>query len=361
MTTFDRHIIRRFAAGFLLLTGGLIVFFILLHYLEHMDEFMDQEAEMREIFLVYYPNYIPEIIRLTSPLALFLACVYLTGKLAQELQLTALQTSGVSLYRLMRPFVLVAVVFTGFMFWFNGWVVPVTNQTVLEFEREYLRDAAQQLDVSDIHRQNTPGGIITVGYYDRRDETAHRISLHQFDDGRRLRERVDARRMWWEDSTQTWRLEDVTIRTFDTDGSEHRLHETNLDTTLLVYPRDFARTERDIESMTIPIAREYVDALQRSGISQTGRTLVGYYSKFSYPLANLIVVLIAVPLASVRRRGGQAMQIALGLATAFAYLAVMKIFEPFGYAGTLPAWLVSWLPHVLFFFVALAMLWQTRK
>ncbi|WP_243664590.1 LptF/LptG family permease, partial [Rhodothermus marinus] len=75
---------------------------------------------------------------------------------------------------------------------------------------------------------------------------------------------------------------------------------------------------------------------RRSGAGHLGRPLVAYYSKFAYPFANLILVLIGVPLASVRRRGGQAVQIGIGLGVAFAYLALQKLIEPFGYAETLP-------------------------
>ncbi|HEX7069157.1 MAG TPA: LptF/LptG family permease, partial [Rhodothermales bacterium] len=149
MTTFDLHIIRRLLTGFLFLLAVLIVFYIVLHYVEFIDDFMDRGASQRDVFLVYYPNLVPEIVRLTTPLALFLTCVYLTGRLAQEFQILALQTSGVSLYRLMVPFTLVGVILTAAIFAFSGWIVPVTNDTVLDFEQQYLKDAPRQLDITD--------------------------------------------------------------------------------------------------------------------------------------------------------------------------------------------------------------------
>lgn len=361
MTTFDWHIIRRLVTGYVFLIVALIVFFILLHYLEYIDDFLDRGATMREVFLVYYPSYIPEIVRLISPLALFLACVYLTGKLAQELQLVALQTSGVSLYRLLLPYLLVGFTVTGAMLWFNGWVVPVTNRTVLEFDQKHLKDAPRRIDVSNLHRQHRPGVLVTVRYYDRRDSVAHHVSLQQFDGGRRLVKRIDAPRMTWVDSLQVWRLRDATIRSFTEGQPERRRRVATLDTSLVVYPRDLARTERDVQAMTIPTAAEYVDALRRSGAGSLGRPLVHFHSKFSYPFANLILVLIGVPLAAVRRRGGQAVQLGLGLLTAFAYLALQKLTEPFGYAGDVSPLLVAWLPHATFLLVALGMLVQARK
>ena len=361
MTTFDWHIIRRLTTGYLFLVAALIVFFILLHYLEYVDDFLDRGATMQDIFLVYYPSYVPDIVRLISPLALFLACVYLTGKLAQELQLAALQTSGVSLFRLMRPYLAVALVVTGFMFWFNGWVVPVTNRTVLDFEMKHLKDAPRQIDVSNVHRQNRPGHLLSVGFFDRRDSSAQRISLQRFADDQRLVERIDAPRMEWIDSTDSWRLRDVVVRHFDPLTVPRRERLDSLDTQLSVFPRDLARTERDVDSMTIPAAASYVEALRRSGAGGLGRTLVGYYSKFAYPFANLILIGLGVPLAAVRRRGGQAVQIGLGLLTAFAYLAAQKLAEPFGYAGDLTPLLAAWLPHVAFAGLALMMLVLSRN
>lgn len=361
MTTFDLHIMRRLLMGFLLLIGVLIVFFIVLHYVEYIDDFFDRGATMRQVFLTYYPSYIPEIVKLTSPLALFLACIYQTGRLTQSLQIMALQTSGVSLYRLLWPYVLVALAVTGFMFWFNGWIVPHTNAVVIEFERQYLRDGPQEVDVSDIHRQNRPGNYITVGYFDRDSNTAHRVSIQRFDDARHLVSRLDAARMQWVDSLAVWRLTAASYHAFDEAGLVERRHIEEMDTTLSILPRDFARTERDVESMTIPDAAAYIQDLERSGAGGLAPSRVGYYVKFAYPFANLILILIGVPLAAVRRRGGQAVQIGLGLLTAFVYLAVQKLTEPFGYSGTLDPVLTAWLPHALFAVVAIVILIRARK
>lgn len=352
---------RRLAAGFLFLLGGLIVFFIVLHYVEFIDDFMDRGATTAQVFWTYYPSYIPEIVKLTSPLALFLACVYLTARLSQSLQITALQTSGVSLYRLLRPYLAVALVVTGFMFWFNGWIVPRTNRIVLEFERQYLRDAPQEMDVSNIHRQNRPGQYVTVGFFDRSTNVAHRISIQQFDASRHLVSRLDAQRMTWSDSLGLWQLEDAVFHDFTETGLRARRYESRVDTALRILPRDFARTERDVESMSIPAAAEYLADLERAGASGLGQPSVAYFVKFAYPFANLILVLIGVPLAAVRRRGGQAIQIGLGLLTAFAYLALQKITEPFGYSGALSPLATAWLPHLVFLLLAALLLARTRK
>ena len=343
------------------------MFFVVLDYLEYIDDFLDRGATNADVFGTYYPNYIPEIVRLTSPLAVFLAAIYVTGRLAQSLQLVALHSSGVSLGRILMPFVAVGIAVTGFMFWFNGWVVPHTNAVVMEFQNAYYKQAPDGPETTQLYRQNRPGSVLAVGFFDRRGQQAYRVSLQDFEaaDGapgaERVARRLDATDMAWNDSLGVWQLKNVTVRTFFPDGREERRELRALDTTLQVLPRDLARTERDADRLTIPEAREHIDALRRAGADRLGRPLVSYYSKFSYPVANLILMVIGVVLASARRRGGQAVQFGIGLFIAFVYLALQKLTEPFGYAEALPPLWVAWLPHVLFAGFAVLLLTNARR
>jgi lipopolysaccharide export system permease protein len=365
VTTFDRHIIRRVSVAILLLLGLLIVFFVVLDYLEHVDDFMDRGATWQQVAFDYYLNYIPEMIRLTSPLAVFLGVIYITGRLAQSMQIVALRSSGVSFRRLILPYAVVGTLVTVFMFGFNGWVVPRTQASVLDFQNRYLKNVPEPTSPGQIFRQNAPGSVLSVGFYDRTDGRGYRISLQDFvsEEGerpRRLVQRLDAVEMHWVDSLAVWRMRDVTVRQFDGPPTGARRH-TTLDTSLAVLPRDLARTERDVDRLTITEASEYLEAMRRVGVDNLGRPLVSYYTKFSYPFANLMLALIGVTLASVRRRGGQAVQLGLGLLIAFGYLAVQKLSEPFGYNETLPPLLVAWLPHAVFLIVAVALSAQARK
>ncbi len=358
LTTMDRHMMVRTLLSYAFLIVVLVIFFILIHYLEHIDDFLDRSAPMRKIYLIYYPSFIPNIILQVSPLALFLSAIFTTGRLAQSLQVIALQTSGVALQRLAMPYLAVGLFVSMLTFFAGGWMVPHTNQTVLSYDQLYINSRAQHLYVSEIHRRNDPASVVTVGYFDRRTSTAHRVQLQRFKPDGTLLERVDGQQMMWQDSL--WHFTYATIRTFDA-GREKRQIVAPLDTVLKVLPRDLARTERDIESMTIPVAAGYVDALKRSGLPDTGRDMVGYYSKYASPLTNVIVMLIALPLACRRRRGGQTVQIGLGLLVAFIYLAAQKLTEPFGYTGEIAPLLAVILPHAAFLTGALAALVMARK
>lgn len=369
MTTFDRYVLRRFIGASALLMGLLVVFFVVLDYVEYVDDFMDRGATIRQVFGTYYLNYVPEIIKLTSPLALFLAAIYTTSRLSQSMQLTAMIMSGVSLYRLMAPFLLAAVLFTGGMLFFNGFLVPKSTGTVLDFQQRYFRDAPDEAQTSEIFRQIGPASVLAVGFFDSGLNRAFRVSLLDFDadttDGISgplyLRRRLDTEELTWNDTTLNWTFDSPTLRTFLGDGSERIDSLASFDSTLAVFPRDIARTESDAERLTISEAGAYVESLRRAGASHLGRPLVDFHAKLAYPLANLILVLVGVPLAARRRRGGQAIQFTLGLFVAFVYLAMQKIAEPFGYAEAISPALAAWLPHVVFLLIALVLLARAPK
>ncbi len=360
LTTFDRHVIRRIFAGFVALVCMLIVFFIAMHYVEFMDDFFDRGASASEVFFVYYPSYIPEIIKLVSPLALFLSAIFVTAKLSQELQIAVLMTSGVSIYRLMLPYILLGCTVTATIWWFNGWIVPEANRTRIEYEYRYFKDQRGKQRTRNLHLQDTRTGVMTIEYFDRRSNTAYTVSLQNFDDTNRIVERLDAREMNWIDSTGTWRLFEVTRRRFEEGRTEVRTPLAFVDTVLNLLPRDLRRTERDVELLTIPEAEAYLDALRRSGASNIGRPLVEYWSKFTYPFANLILIALSLPLAGIRRPGGQAVQIGVAFGVAFLYLVLQKIGEPLGYSGTIPPLIAAATPHLLFALLAIVLIKRAR-
>ncbi|MGB3545154.1 LptF/LptG family permease [Rubrivirga sp.] len=362
MTRFDLHVLRRFLSATILLVALLASIFVTIDFSEYVDDFLDRGATTGQIFGGYYLYYLADIVRQVSPLALFLAAVYVTARLAQSMQLTAIHMAGVSTWRFMRPFVLTGVVATTGMIAFNGWVVPRSQAVVHTFQNQYYRDAPEGGGDSEIVRQAAPGVVVSARYFDRDQQQAFRVSLITFDDSTEsVTERLDASQMQWMDSLSVWRAQDVTIRRFAADGREQFERHASLDTALSLLPRDLAQSERDVERLTLPEAGAYVSSLERAGVAMRGRPTVAFHSKVAYPFANIILVVLAVPLAARRRRGGQAVHLALGLGVAFLYLALQKTIEPLGYVDTLPPVVAAWLPHVLFAIVATAMVITSNR
>ncbi|MEX0680894.1 MAG: LptF/LptG family permease [Balneolales bacterium] len=359
INTLDKFIFTRMliTTGFVI--GLLIFIFIIIDFSENSGEFTDRGATLYEIWYDYYLNYIPEMIRLVTPVAVFAACLLLTGQMANHLEIVALRAGGVSLYRFMAPYLVFALLMSGLVSYLDGYVVPTSNAIRSEFEHKYIMKRSERLDRNRIFRQESPDRLVLVNYFDIRENTGYRITFFTFNENK-LVETIEVGRMAWDPETATWELVNGTIKQFGEHGYDE-ISFTRRDTTLNLFPRDFGRTSSDVYQLTYPEIRDYIASIERSNAGGIEMPKVQYYSKLSYPFSVLIVTLIGVAVASVRRRGGRGVHIAVGLVISFFYLAMMKLFEPFGYTGVMDPLYAAIIPHVIFTVVAIVLLINTKK
>lgn len=355
----DRYIFLRMLGITLFVLLMLIFIFIMVDFSENSDDFADQGATMGEIFNRYYLNYIPEMTRLVLPVAIFVACLFLTGQLADRLEITALKAAGVSLYRLSVPYITFALISAVSISLLDAFVIPKSNAERIAFEEQYLHDKSENIDRSDIYRQPSPNTKLQVNYFDKNKEIAYRIRLIESKD-RQVTKNTSANRMRWVDSTQTWRLENVREQVFTENGFKEKEYRRK-DTVLNVFPRDLARTTSDIYQLTYPEAVDYIASIKRSGAGGIEIPQVQFYGRLAYPFSIIVVTIVGFAFASVRRRGGKGAYLAAGLTISFLYLAFMKIIEPFGYYGTLSPIVAATLPHIFFFVVGIGLLINAKK
>ncbi len=350
----DRSIWKRLAAVTGIVWFLLILVFIIIDFSEHSDDFADRGASLPLVWNAYYLPYIPEIIRLVGPVAVFTACLLVTGMMTQRMEWHALKASGVSLYRFLRPFLVFGGSIAVLIWVLDGFVIPPANAKRLAFEREYIHSSSDRVEQSTIYRQDSRNSILSINFYAPQDSTAYRVTTYQFD-GERLAETMSAERMKFRDSTSSWVLHEVK-RTRYGPTFVHQTSAMQVDTVLGMEPRDLARTTNDIYQLTYPDVRQYLATLERIGVAGIEQPTVQYFGRLWYPLSILIVTVIGVCVASIRFKGGTGVHLGAGLTVSFLYLVFMKLIEPFGYAGIIPPLLTVALPHLFFGAVALVLL-----
>lgn len=337
----------------------LIFIFIVIDFSENSDDFTDKGATFAEIFGQYYLNYIPEMTRLVIPVAVFVACLYLTGQMADRLEIVALKAAGVSLYRLIVPYLLFAFVMAGIISYLDGFVIPDSNAARIEFEKKYLPSNTQKVDRDQIYRQDGENNIYKFQYYSPKDTLARRIQAMKFR-GDSISETIEIARMKWLPKTKEWMMLNVQQRRFLPDGYVDERIDTMI-VSLSIYPQDLARTTSDIYQLTYPEAQDYIASLERSGATGISLPKIQFYGRLAYPISIIVVSIIGFSIASVRRKGGKGFYIAAGLAISFLYLAFMKVIEPFGKEGAIEPIVAALIPHVFFFIVGLGLLYSARK
>ena len=131
MKLIDRYILRQYIATLLFALTALCVIFLVVNLLENLDDFMDRNTPAG-VIVQYYINFFPEIIKLLTPVAMLLASLFTVGKLANNNEITAMKSGGMSIYRMMIPLVTLSILVSIGQLYFNGWIVPVSNQKKAE-------------------------------------------------------------------------------------------------------------------------------------------------------------------------------------------------------------------------------------
>lgn len=355
----DRYVFFRLLTITVFVLLVLVFIFIVLDFSEHSEDFTDQGATFAQIFGVYYWNYIPEIIRLIIPVAVFVACLYLTGQMSERLEITALKAAGVSLYRLLLPYLVFGFIMTGTISYLDGFVIPNANKKRIAFESKYLHGKSEQVDQNQIFRQESNHTIFKINYFNANENTGYRIDVVSFR-GDTISQSMFVRRMIWKPDKKLWKLENIDKRIYTPIGYQ-TVHIDSVDTTLNIYPRDLARTTSDIYQLTYPQARHYIHSIERSGAGSVALPKVQLYGRYAYPFSIIVVIIVGFALASVRRKGGKGFYIAAGLVVSFLYLVLMKVIEPFGGKGEIDPMLAAIIPHLFFFIVGIGILVSARK
>lgn len=359
MRKLDRYIFFRLALITFFVTGLLICIFILIDFSENSDDFLDRGAELAVIWRDYYLNYIPEMFRLISPLAVFTACLFLTGQMTERLEVTAIKSTGISLYRLALPYLFFGALVGGSVSFLDAYIIPESNAERMEFERRYMSGSSERIDRGTLYRQATDSSIISFNFFDPNTQIGYRATLVEFS-GDEISRIITANRLNWVDSTSTWLANRYTERTFN-DLGFIEIEENNVEVPLNLYPRDLARRSSDIYQLTYPEAFQYIASIERIGAGGISLPMTQLYVRIAYPISILVVCLIGFAIAAEKRKGGKGFYIAAGLTISFIYLAFMKVIEPFGAAGSVSPLVAAFLPHTIFLLFGLGLLFYLKK
>ena len=119
-------IIRSFTGPFLI-TFFIAMFFLVMQFFwKYVDDLMGKGLEVSILLeLLFYVS--ATLIPLALPLAVLFSSIMTFGNLAEKNELTALKSSGLSLFRIMRPMLIFIVMLSASAFYFSNYILPVAN------------------------------------------------------------------------------------------------------------------------------------------------------------------------------------------------------------------------------------------
>jgi lipopolysaccharide export system permease protein len=333
--------------------------YTLFDFIEKVDNF--HEAGVSSSYMLsFFLLQLPELLTLLLPMAVLLGTILTLGLMANRNEITAIKASGVSLFRITLPIILIATIFT--------MVVALINETVLP------KTKGQTNYIWDVLVEKRPGrlfhkekfwlkghsSIYHVGYYDRETQSLSDVVYYRFDQEFHLLLRVDARRARYLGGRWIFFSGLIQERLPDGGYSAVTFKEKAID--LPERPDDFTRLAKPSEEMNFAELNNYVTKVEEEGYDSR-RYRVDLQAKISFPFVCLIMALIGIPLSLLRQKGESiALSVILGTMAALIYwISFSYIRSLFGYGGVLPPFFAAWLSNGIFILAALWMLTNIRQ
>lgn len=355
----DRYMLKQFLQTFFFAIFGLCVVFVIVDLIENIDDFLNTNSGLG-VIMKYYLYYLPSIIKLLTPVATLLAVLFSIGRLSTNSEIIAMKSGGVSLYRILLPFLFIGVVISIFQVYFCGWVVPKSIQEKYIIESVNLKRGISTGPIYDLYFRESPNRNLILMYYNSDSYEGNQAAIEEYTPGKhpRLAKRIESQNIYWDTLKKHWFLTNVIIREY----KNNKIVFSKKDTMLLkmkISHNQLVTLRKTSEEMNYIELKAYIDLLKNGG-KDVRKQMVEYHGNYAYPFASIVVILFGVPFASIKRRGGIAVQIGAALLVSFIYILSTKFSQTIGYAAGWNPFIAGWLANIIFAVIGLFVIFKTK-
>jgi lipopolysaccharide export system permease protein len=183
---------------------------IVIDITEKIDDFLENDLSFLFIVGKYYLHFVPWIVLMLSSLFVLISVVFFTSRLANNSEIIAMLSGGVSFNRLLVPYILTSMLLTGVFLYFNHQVVPASNLARFEFEDQYVRPVDKSRD-RNFHLQIAPDTLMYLQNYTEQTQTGNKFTLEYFKE-RDLKYKLSADQIKWMGDSIGWELVNIVER-----------------------------------------------------------------------------------------------------------------------------------------------------
>ena len=348
MRIIDRYIIKKFLGTFLIMFGLFIPIGIMVDFAEKIDKFRENEIPANLIF-DYYVDFIWYFGSQLYPVFLFLAVIWFTSRLANNTEITAILSSGISFRRFSQPYIISALVVVVFALISVMFIVPKSNKNYNEFVSQKVK-GEEVTNSSRIFKQINDNEYIYASSYDVKRKRALNFTLENFD-GYVLNHKITANTIRWDDSI--FRLTNYVERIINKEGDIIK-RVTRKDTILDFNIDDLAPLNYIAETLNFFELNRLIRYEKSAGSPLINSHLLVRHKRYTIPLSCFVLTLIALAVSSVKRRGGTGSNLAIGVSLGFLFIFLDKILGVLVIKSNFSPAIASW--GILLFFLTIAIL-----
>ncbi|HWZ52163.1 MAG TPA: LPS export ABC transporter permease LptG [Granulicella sp.] len=351
----DDYVMREFLTNFALVLAAFTALFLFFTFFELTGDIIRNRTPLVTVG-EYLLNLIPYIVYAVTPLCSLVAVLITFGALNRSSELTAMKATGISLYRVVTPVLVVAALVAGTLFVFGESYLPDANRRQEALLAEIKHKPAQTFLRPDrrwISGQTgatgTPARIFYYQFFDPDRNVFAEITVFELDPNTfELKRRIFASEARWDEATNQWIFKNGWQRTFSGEAiSRYEPFATSQFPEIREQPGYFKKEALQSEEMSYGELSHYITDLRQSGFD-TMRLRVQLMRKIAAPLVTLVMAILAVPFALSMGKRGSLAGIGTAIGLAITYWVVEGVFAAMGNVNTLPPLLAAWSPDLLF-------------
>jgi LPS export ABC transporter permease LptF/LPS export ABC transporter permease LptG len=345
----DNYILKAFLGYLVMILATFVTLMMVFTFFELLGDIIKNRVPLITVG-EYMLNVMPSMIYLMAPLSVLVAVLVTFGLLQRSNELTAMKATGVSIYRAVVPVLVVAVVVSFGLFFFEQFYLPGANT-----RQEAIRNGIKGKPAQTFYRPDRKWIFAqqnSIYYYEHFDPDRNEFagfSSFQFEPKSFLISgRTYAKRAHWEEGLNKWVFEKGWRREVQRDVVlDYRSFDVATFANVAEAPAYFKKEVRQSSEMNYRELATYINDLQQSGFDVV-RLRVQLHRKFAFPMIAFVMALLAIPFSLSAGRRGTLTGVGVALGLAVVYWMTSGLFEALGNVNQLPAALAAWAPDLLF-------------
>jgi lipopolysaccharide export system permease protein len=298
------------------------------------------------------------------PIAVLLAVLYALSQLTKSNEITALRASGLSMVRLMMPFMSAGLVISILVAIVNETLGPSSAFWCRRFVSEQKKDDPNMAYIYKQigYKNEKRARVWVINEFDIRTYEMRNVEVVQQRPGGASDEyEVKAKSGRWLDGK--WWFADVAIQYYNEEGHPSGPPRYMLNREMTEFserPSDFLNEVKDPEYLSAKELKRYIRTHPQFEESTLTRYAVDLHYRLALPWASFVVSLLGVPFGQQTGRKGAFLGVALCLALLGGYYGLSFGAMALGKHMLLAPWLAGWLPNIFFFTVGCVMVYRMR-
>jgi lipopolysaccharide export system permease protein len=349
----DRYLLRGFIKVFALSLLCTTLLYLIVDFFDRIDNLLRAGAPLWTS-IRYFLYKLPLLVSRVFGFAVLFSTLFSVGMSSRNHEITAMRSSGLSIYRISLPLFICSLLICGLTFFWNEALVPIfTRQAQYIYKTEVKKREPKSLIGTKDMWIRTEDAFISVDRFDTKKSVLEGISIFLLNRDFTLKGLIQVRSARWNGSR--WQASRGNEWLFLPDGQMVQ-RKTDASLSLPETPEDLKILAREPDEFSFFDLKRQIADLKAKGIDTTDQE-VDLQVKMAVPFVSPLLVLLAIPFA-VRhgRGGGLALSFGLTMLIGFGYWSMLAFSVSLGHSGALPGWIAGWLPNVtlamvgLFFF-----------